>query len=159
MPVFPQRGACLCGEIEYRLLEDALTVYACHCTECQRQGGASFSLGMIVRRAAFELVRGEASEYRFETSDGRVKQASFCPRCSTRLWNPAQNPDLLVLEAGTLDDASWVYPVGHIWTRSAQPWLSIPEGAMRFAEQPPQDDWMALVRAWRGRAAGAARAT
>ncbi len=40
MIVFPQRGACLCGDIEYCLDEDPLTLYACHCTDCQRQTAA-----------------------------------------------------------------------------------------------------------------------
>jgi hypothetical protein len=40
--------------------------------------------------------------------------------------------------AGTLDDTSWLQPTVHFWTRSAQPWVVLPEGSQRF-ETPPAD--------------------
>src|SRR5205085_12002866 len=42
---------------------------------------------------------------------------------------------------GTLDDTSWLRPTAHIWTRSKQPWLPIPEGDRKFETQPPGDPW------------------
>jgi hypothetical protein len=148
---FPQHGGCLCGDVRYRLLEDPVTLYACHCTDCQRQTGASFALSMVVRNAALELVRGRPQEYVLSLLDGRVKQARFCARCATRLFNPSRVAGLSVLEPGTLDDTSWLRPVGHIWTRSAQPWVAIPEDALRFEEQPRGEEMLALVRAWKDR--------
>jgi hypothetical protein len=153
MVVFPQRGGCLCGDIRYSVGEDPLTLYACHCTDCQRQTGSSFALSMVVRRTALEIVRGRPSEYALELADGRTKQATFCPRCSTRLWGPSRVPGLAVLEPGSLDDTSWLRPVGHIWTRSAQPWVRIPEDVLRFEQQPRDEESLALVRAWRARSA------
>ena len=129
MVEFPRRGACLCGALVYSLGEEPLTLYACHCTDCQRQSGSSFALSMIVRREALEVVVGRPEQYSVEQPDGRLKQAHFCSRCSTRLWGPSNATGLLVLGPGTLDDTSWLNPVGHIWTRSAQPWVVIPESA------------------------------
>jgi hypothetical protein len=146
---FPQRGTCLCGAVEYRLIEDPLTLYACHCTDCQRQTGSSFALSMIVRREALEVVSGQLEQYSVELADGRVKQAHFCSRCSTRLWGPSSVARLAVLEPGTLDDTSWLNPVGHIWTRSAQPWVVIPDSELSFSEQPQEEGSLALVRAWK----------
>jgi hypothetical protein len=146
----PQRsGGCLCSDIRYRLRDEPLTVYACHCTDCQRQTGSSFSLSMIVRREALQLVQGRPNEYLVELPDGRRKQSSYCSRCSTRLWSPSRAAELAVLEAGTLDDASGLRPVGHIWTRSAQPWVQIPAGVACFAKQPSEADSLELVRAWK----------
>ena len=61
MVEFPQRGACLCGALVYSLGEEPLTLYACHCTDCQRQAGSSFALSMIVRRATLEVVVGRSN--------------------------------------------------------------------------------------------------
>ncbi|MGH0029332.1 MAG: GFA family protein [Myxococcota bacterium] len=155
---FPQRGGCPCGDVAYALGEDPLSVYACHCTDCQSATGSAFSLAMIVRRDALRVVRGEPVEHGFATPDGRDKSASVCPRCQTALFAPTRIPDLMLLEAGTLDDTSWVAPVAHIWTRSAQPWLLIPPDALRFAEQPDEEGTLAMVRAWKERHAPAARA-
>ena len=100
MVAFPQRGSCLCGDVAYDLLEDPLTVYVCHCTDCQRQTGSSFALTAIVTRDALKRVRGRPEEYSIELGDGRVKQASFCARCATRLWEPSRISTLAILEPG-----------------------------------------------------------
>ncbi len=151
---FPQEGGCLCGAVRYRLVEDPLTLYACHCTDCQRQTGSSFALSMMVRIPALELVRGEPRECDVTLPDGRRKRGRFCGRCGARLFGLSRIDGLAVLEPGTLDDTSWLRPVGHIWTRSAQPWVEIPEGAIRHERQPPDDGFLAFVRAWKERGAG-----
>ncbi len=83
---FPQRGGCLCGDIRYSLVEDPVTVYVCHCTDCQRQTGTSFAMSMVVRRAALHIERGRAEEPSIELPDGRVARPGCCGRCSVRLW-------------------------------------------------------------------------
>jgi len=152
MVIFPQQGACFCGDVRYALGEDPLTLYACHCTDCQRQTGSSFVLSMVVRGESLELLQGELCDYSSELPDGRQKHSRFCGRCSTRLWGRASRfPELAVLRPGTLDDTSWIHPIGHIWTRSAQPWVRIPRDTLNFEQQPQGDEVMAMVRAWRAR--------
>jgi hypothetical protein len=159
MVAFPQPGGCLCGAIRLLLTEDPLTLYACHCTDCQRHTGTSFVLSMIARRQAVEVVSGEPSQYAFATPDGRQKRGRFCGRCSTRLWGePVALPDLVALRPGILDDTSWVEPVAHIWTASAQRWIEIPERTLTFSGQPRGEEMAALVRAWKERRAPAGRA-
>jgi hypothetical protein len=104
---------------------------------------------MIVRREALKVVSGQPAQYSVELADGRVKQAHFCAQCSTRLWGPSSVAGLAVLEPGTLDDTSWLNPIGHIWTRSAQPWVVIPDNELSFSEQPEGEASLALVRAWK----------
>jgi hypothetical protein len=57
----PYPGRCLCGAVRYRVTEEPLTLYACHCTDCQKRSGSAFGLSMWVRRAAIEATRGEAA--------------------------------------------------------------------------------------------------
>jgi hypothetical protein len=40
------------------------------------------------------------------------------------------------VQAGTLDDISWLRPTTHFWTRSKQPWITLPEGDQIFEAQP-----------------------
>jgi hypothetical protein len=42
----------------------------------------------------------------------------------------------LISRAGTLDDTSWLRPTAHFWTRSKQPWITLPEGDQIFETQP-----------------------
>jgi hypothetical protein len=149
MLVFPQHGGCFCGEVRYGLGEDPLTLYACHCTDCQRLTGTSFALSMIVRAGAVEALRGQPRDFSIQLADGRRKRWKHCGRCGTRLWGPTSVAGIDVLEPGTLDDTSWLRPVGHIWMRSAQPWFRVPERALAFAEQPRAEEMLALIRAWK----------
>jgi hypothetical protein len=40
------------------------------------------------------------------------------------------------VRGGTFDDTSWLRPTAHLWTRSAQPWIALPEGDRKFETQP-----------------------
>jgi len=143
----PYHGGCLCGLIRYRLTEEPLTLYACHCTDCQRGTGSAFALSMIVFKSALELRQGDPRTYAVTLSDGRQKHGKFCGECGTRLWGePPKFPLVVVVQPGTLDDTTSLHPIGHIWTRSAQPWISIPKDTLNFETQP--DDPMVLINAW-----------
>lgn len=146
---FPQQGACLCGEVRYSLSEDALTLYACHCTDCQRKTGSSFALSMLVRREALAVSEGTPLEYSLTLSDGRQSQGLSCGTCSTRLWSePVKFPGIALLRPGTLDDTSWLDPVGHIWMRSAQPWVQLGTKTLQISGQPEAGDIAKLIAAW-----------
>jgi len=150
LPAFPVEGGCACGAVRYRLLEDPLELHACHCTDCQRLTGSAFVLSMPVRRPAVELLRGEPARVEFETVSGIPRCERYCPACGTRIWSEPQHyPDLLTLRPGTLDDTSWLRPIAHIWTHSAQPWVTIPDDVLRYEKEP--DDALKLVRAWKSR--------
>jgi hypothetical protein len=143
----PATGGCACGAVRYEIREQPLTVYACHCTDCQVQSGSAFALSMVVRRAAIEVAAGETRAWRRRADSGRMMSCVFCPACGTRLWNePDRAPEMAVLKPGTLDDARSLRPVGHIWTRSAQRWFEFPPGTVLYEAQPP--DLSPLVQAW-----------
>ena len=65
------------------------------------------------------------------------------------MFNESKISEVVVVRGGTVDGASKLRPIGHIWTRSSQPWVRIPEGALSYPGQPP--DMLELVRAWRAR--------
>lgn len=147
----PYDGGCACGKIRYQLTEEPLTLYACHCTECQRQTGTAFGLSMIILRSALQLLQGQPRDYEATVPGGSPpRRGKFCDACATRLWSePARFPEVLVLRPGTLDDTSWLDPVAHIWMRSAQPWVVLPADAQTFDTQP--EDPLALINLWHQR--------
>lgn len=151
------RGGCLCGAVRYEVRSEPLTLYACHCSDCQTASGASFTLVMVVASDAIAVLGGEPRPYQRRRADGRRKSVVRCPACLTALWGARPDaPTLATVYAGTLDDTSGLDPVGHIWTSSAQPWIAIPAGPLNHDRQPP--DMLAFVRAWKARAAGGATA-
>ena len=54
----PLTGGCQCGGVRYEIKAAPLSLYVCHCTECQRQSGSAFALSLAVPRDAFAVVRG-----------------------------------------------------------------------------------------------------
>ena len=148
----PLTGGCQCGGVRYQINANPLTVYVCHCTECQRQSGSAFALSLAVPRDSLVVASGTPATWRRELEGGRIIACLFCSRCGTRLFhNPERNPKASIVKPGTLDDTTWLKPVGHIWTRSAQPWVQIPPGTVNYEEQPP--DLSRLIEAWQAQAA------
>lgn len=148
----PLTGACQCQAVAYEIRAEPKTLYACHCTECQRQSASAFSLSMVVPREAVVVTQGTPKQWRRVHESGRVIYCLYCGDCGVRLWhNPERNPQVTILKPGTLDDTSWLVPVGHIWTRSAQPWFEIPQDSVNYEVQPP--DLSRLIEAWSARQA------
>ena len=143
----PYTGQCLCGDVRYRVSTEPLTVYACHCTDCQRRTGSAFAVSMLVRRSSLEIIQGEPGSYLAHLPDGRTKSGRMCSACGTRLWGEPANQAVVVVQPGTLEPPVQLTPVAHQWTRSAQPWVIFPPDAVLFETQPadPRD----LVRLWK----------
>lgn len=126
----------MCRRHRYRITALPITLYACHCTDCQTQSGSAFGLSMTVARTAFQMT-GEPDIAERPADSGRIVRARFCSGCGTRLYHePSRAPETVNIKPGTLDDTSWVRPVGHLWLRSAQPWFSAPQDALTYDSQP-----------------------
>lgn len=145
-------GACRCGRVRYRLLEEPVTFYLCHCTHCQAESGSAFGQTMHVRAEAIAEVEGEVDRRETTTTSGDTLVFHECPGCRTVLW--AERPDLPIrgLNAGTLEDIGGLTPYGNMWTRSARPWVGFAPGP-RFEQDPP--DPLDMARAWASRPRGA----
>src|SRR6185369_17828353 len=99
-------------------------------------------------RSALTLVAGTLRTWRRAAASGRTVDCSFCPACGTRLYHlPTRNEAIANVKPGTLADPRWLRPVGHLWTRSAQAGVVIPDGVLRWDGQP--DDFEPLYAAWR----------
>jgi hypothetical protein len=112
-------------------------VYNCHCTNCQKIGGGPFSTPATVFEAGFAFTKGEPRTIEWTSEAGNVRFGWFCGDCGSRIAH-GQTPSLGVLSvrSGTLDDTSWVEPVGDIWTRSAQAWVAPSSDRLRTDRQP-----------------------
>jgi hypothetical protein len=147
----PLSGGCQCGAVRYEVAAEPMTVYACHCRDCQRQTGAAFALSMIVARDALSVTSGAPVDWLrsgAHTASGTPTHCMMCGACGSRLFNlPTRAPQLAILRPGTLDDISWLVPVGHIWTDSAQPWVRMPADTLNYPRQPPDNS--ALIEAWK----------
>lgn len=143
----PLAGACQCRGIRYQCTAAPRSIYACHCTECQRQSGSAFGTSMLVARETFAFTQGAPATWVRTTESGRKVECLFCPDCGTRLAHlPQHSPGMAIVRPGALDDTSWIRLAGHIWTRSKQPWFEVPAGSITYEQQPP--DFSKLIEAY-----------
>lgn len=143
----PLDGKCQCGEVHYHVTGVPVTLFACHCTECQRQSSSAFGMALWVKDARVELLSGALTRWIRTLPSGRSMECSFCPNCGTRLFHQVLGQSEIVsIKPGTLDDISWLNPVGHIWTKSMQPWVRLDPESLCYEENP--DSFSDLISAW-----------
>ena len=147
----PLTGGCQCGAVRYRIDTEPLTVIACHCGQCQKQSASAFGMTMTVPRAAFSFTKGEPARWQRTADSGNALGAAFCQECGVRLLHDPPGKATINVKPGTLDDTSWVKPVGHIWTDMAQPWMRDRLDGLTYPRQPENFD--ALITAFRARGA------
>ncbi len=136
-------GSCQCGSVHYELECKPITVYACHCLECQRQTASAFELSVPVRTVDLKIT-GNLAVYRRPADSGAFTDCRFCAACGTRIYHQSvQSPEIVTIKAGTLSDTTMLNPVAHLWVSRKQPWLVLPEGVPSFDTQPED------LRSWR----------
>lgn len=122
-------GHCLCGQVTYRCDGDSMATLLCHCTDCQRQTGTTFSIVVCVDREAFVVEGDTLASYTTIGEDTKeAVHRQFCSACGSPIASlPDLTPDLAFIKAGTLNDTSWLEPDMEIWCRSAQSWVTFDE--------------------------------
>ncbi len=121
-------GGCVCGNVRYRTTGAPIAATVCHCKFCQRRTGSAFAEPVLFKMEQVELSGGPLTTYEHHSDEsGRWLRMQFCPRCGTTVtWTMERRPGVRGIAGGTFDDPGWLRIGRHIWTRSAQPWVSIP---------------------------------
>ncbi len=154
LPAFPILGGCQCGAVRYSLKAAPLVFYLCHCTDCQKQSSSAFGESVRVKSGDVE-VTGELALYTTTADSGRDKYCEFCPNCGTRLFHGRKpGAEAFNIKGGSFDDARWLKPSGHIWTRSKQAFICIADDELSYPGQP---DYDALTGRWQDMISAASR--
>ncbi len=129
-------GGCLCGKVRYSASGDPAFVGVCHCTDCQKFTGSAFAIVVGVPKPAL-TVEGTLSTFRKTGDTGKWTERKFCPACGSSVTDEAEALEgVVMLEAGTLDDPSWVKPGMQIFCDSAQPWVQLGGEMQSFPKMP-----------------------
>jgi hypothetical protein len=140
-------GGCVCGAVRYTWTPSIkFKSYACHCTDCQKRSGSSFSLQQLALEADF-AVEGDMIEGGFTQPSGARALLFACPKCHSRIYGANDTrPGVLIIRAGTFDHNKSISPDVHVWVRSKQPWIALPPEAKVMDTQPDTaDGWTQLV--------------
>ena len=129
-------GQCLCGAVSYKIEGDMQMCGVCHCKNCQRQAGSSYSVLFGVTDDQIEI-SGALTTYGDHADSGNVVHRHFCGICGSPVKTsiPTQ-PGMTYIKAGTLDDTSMLDPQIHFWTGSKQRWVEIDKNVPQIEGNP-----------------------
>ncbi len=129
-------GRCLCGAVNYTIEGDIQMCGVCHCKNCQRQAGSSYSVLFGVLDDQIEI-SGELTTYKDHAESGNIVHRQFCGTCGSPVKTslPSQ-PGMTYIKAGTLDDTSALHPQIHFWTASKQHWVEIDPRVPQMERNP-----------------------
>ena len=126
-------GHCACGAVRYRMTGAPMFVHCCHCLDCQRQTGSAFVINALYEAARVEVLSGAPARFEMPTESGRPHGIYRCPTCGTAVWSEYGGVDKIrFVRVGTLDDPRALAPTVHIYTRSKQPWVTLPPDVPAF---------------------------
>ena len=121
-------GGCLCGAVRYTANGPSLRMHLCHCRDCKRFTGTAFGAG-IVFPATSVVVDGELRSFDVMGGSGHLVHRKFCSRCGSGVLVTADvKTDIVVVQAGSLDDPSLFIPTTEFFTDAALVWVHTPGG-------------------------------
>ena len=130
-------GSYLCGAIEYNMNAEPLLTAICHCRDCQKQTGISFSLVLGIPKDLF-VISGDLSTYETTGISGLKVKRMFCDNCGSLLYsNAAAFEGLRFVKSGTTDDPSGLIPTMEVFCVDAQDWCKFGAQLDRVAKNPP----------------------
>ena len=129
-------GGCMCGAIRYECDGKPLTMFQCHCTDCQHISGGPFTAVVYVRLESYKITKGTPRYYFTDSEMGGKNKRGFCGDCGSRI-SGGETETGIGINAGSLDDPSWFSAHMHIFASDAQPWDAIDPAIPQFETYPP----------------------
>ena len=115
-----RHASCNCGQLQLVCSGEPVRVAMCHCLECQKRTGSTFSVHAWFQRSAIE-VRGEATAFLRVAESGNPITFHFCPTCgATVYW---ELKDLIAVAVGSFADPEFPLPHRAVWERRRHHWL------------------------------------
>jgi len=112
-------GGCLCDSVRYTCDAGSLGQGVCHCKDCQKQSGTAFSMFIDVPREALQLSGRSLKSYTNKGDSGGRVIRMFCDQCGPSVLGEVEtHPDLIFINAGTLDNPNTFESEEEIWTQS-----------------------------------------
>lgn len=131
-------GGCLCGALRYRTHGVPVRTAVCHCTFCQRRTGSATAplASFPCDRVELKFDNGALGVYEHRSDESqRWLRMHFCKRCATTVMLTLEKwPGICVIAGGSFDERDWFAVERHVWTRSAQRWVGLPEDVECFAQ-------------------------
>ncbi|KAL8920769.1 MAG: hypothetical protein Q9208_006099 [Pyrenodesmia sp. 3 TL-2023] len=99
-------GGCLCGAVRIRYTGEVQAKVLCHCTDCRKITGSTYSTNVIVPGDGFSVTNGTPKTYTKRADSGKTMTSHFCGDCGSTLWRGGETfGDARIVRVGVMDDA------------------------------------------------------
>jgi hypothetical protein len=129
-------GTCLCGAVRFEVYGPLRDSVACHCSQCRKTSGHYWSATSCLL-SDLRLLNDEGLRW-FASSD--TARRGFCQHCGSSLFWQQTGSDRVSIGSGTLDGATGLRTVGHIFVKDKSDYVEIASGSPQWREdrdQPP----------------------
>lgn len=131
------KGSCYCSAVKYEIDGRLLMFANCHCPDCRKFTGSTFSSVLVTESEGFKVTAGQDNLVPFESSPG--KQRCFCKTCGCHVFSRVDyRPGMTFVRAGSLDDDPQMRPQSHFWTSVKAPWHEICDSIPQHPEGLPK---------------------
>ncbi len=130
-------GHCDCGKLSYECTEEPINSVFCYCTCCQQRTNSDKWFGIWVKENGFSITKGESSTFIRQGSSGKDMVHHFCSECGNTVAVYVEAGRFYTVSVATLENSSDFSPNMAIYTASAAPWATFPEGVPKYDTLPP----------------------
>lgn len=127
-------ASCHCGELKVACEGEPMFVAMCHCEDCQRRTGSSYSMGAWYERSSVGI-SGNDKLYRRTGEEGMDLSYHFCPNCGANVfWESSTVENAYGVAVGCFADPDFPAPIFSFYSKRQHKWLTIPDEVTAYIE-------------------------
>ena len=125
---------CSCGAVQFESERPPVLKLFCHCKDCQESTGAPFARTAFYKAKHSEIY-GPLTVRAFKAQSGNRTTRESCANCGSLMFDRSQGfPALIGVMAERISVPFVFEPACHVWTKSKQSHVTIPDDARQYAE-------------------------
>ena len=125
------RGGCACGAVRYRVADEFLYAWNCHCSRCRAVTGSAYKSLAGIEREKLEITEG--ADQLLVVGDDDLNDTR-CAVCGSFLFSVVRDGEYVHVGMGSLIDEPTIRPTAHIFVGSKAPWHEITDDLPQFDE-------------------------
>ena len=128
-------GSCLCGTVQFSVLNQFSKLYLCHCHQCRQITGSAFAANLFVDKSAFSWEQGTEEIKQFQLPEREISK-SFCQNCGSGVPYLTTNQANYLIPAGCLKQEPDVADICHIFCAESTQWEEKLQSSTKFEHFP-----------------------
>lgn len=130
------QGSCLCGNVSFEIVGEAIRFRHCHCQRCRKSTGTGHASNLLVQADGINWVSGEDNRSDYTVPESQHFTRHFCSTCGSPLPSEISSMGSVLIPAGLLDTDPVMQPQSRIFQGSRASWSCYGDGLPCFDRYP-----------------------